>query len=402
MTAATITSDRMHSLAHTARSRSRVRGRAAWVWPWVLLAALVGLARLSYAALPVVPWPVHALLIGMLAGNRLASVWRRDLPVELPLLVGLILVGAQVHGALFATLSPLIVLPVLLAVALWTAALALVARLGWMPRRLAALLALGLSGFGISAITAAAAADPEANGETQVYATTVVLLTGALGLLLIVPLAALGVSLDALGVWAGASIANTAEAVTAADAISAQAGHTAAAIKLAVNALQGLPIVLYVLLLRSEARPSTPVRELRFKASRGRKSPESDSVTSLQGGSDGIGNQTTGAYTPGSPGIGIPGQALTVAARMIQHVPVFVFGFVLLAALGMLDVFTPAERASLHNITRWLFLAALVGVGFRTRPLALARLGWRPALIATALWLGISCLVLVCCCRLAA
>ena len=330
------------------------RTRATLVRALLLLGLLVAIARLTYALLPAVPWPVHALLVGMAAGNTPAirRLPGRELPYELPMLVGLIFVGAQVHGAMFAAMSVFAIVPVLLTLALWFGVLGLLAYAGLLPRRLAALLALGLSGFGVSAITAASVYDRKAAGEQQVYATTVVLITGALGVLVVAPIAQwLQLSPQVIGVWSGATLANTAEAVTAAAAVTSEtdsviAANSSAAIKLGINALQGLPILLYLMLFLPADHPS---------------------------------------------------RAHSGVRRVLSYVPVFVWGFLLFAVLGLLDVFTTADRANIANLTRWLFLGALAGVGFRTRPTALARLGVKPALIATAVWVGITCLVLVCC-----
>jgi uncharacterized membrane protein YadS len=258
------------------------------------------------------------------------------LPYHLPLTVGLILLGAQLDLGLFA----LIGWPGLLAVAtLWvgvTAVLWAISRTGLLTPRLAGLFALGLIGCGVTAITGAAQTDRKAAGVPAVYATLVVLLSGAIGLVAYPSIGnALGLDAGQFGAFAGITLANSAEAVAAAGLHSDQAMGIAAGYKLLVNALQGLPILLYLWVF----------------------APKSE--------------QAHGA-----------GAARTLLGR----VPYFVWGFVAVAIAAALGAFTPDERVQLGHLTRYAFFIALVGVGFKTRIDVIRRIGIRPVLIGVAVW----------------
>ncbi|MDC1143196.1 putative sulfate exporter family transporter, partial [Planctomycetota bacterium] len=131
-----------------------------------------------------------------------------------------------------------------------------------------------------------------------------------------------------------------AEAVAVAQTAGFEALGVAASVKLVVNALQGIPIALYLW-----------------------------------------------RFAPNTKG--------HVATRILVRVPVFVWGFSALAIAAWLGGFSANERGSLGNLTSWAFFVALVGVGFQTRLQVLRRVGLRPLMLATLVWLGVSALVLL-------
>ena len=318
----------------------------------VLLAALAGLAKLGHLSLPQVPSAVWALGVGIVAAALLATKGRapRALPHELPLALGMILMGAQMDLGLFASVG---LRGLLLVAAVWVTVVLLFA-LAWRARlvsaRLAGLLALGLSGCGVTAITAAAQQDPQASGAPEVFASVVVLATGALALV-VLPLVAgaLGLSAGHFGAWAGVSIANSAEALAAGERISGESMRLAAGYKLLVNGMQGLPILAYLWFFSAKAAPEAQAGSRSLRAIRG----------------------------------------------VFGRVPFFVWGFAVVAALSTAGLFNESERENLANIARWAFFLALVAIGFRTRVSTLREVGARPLLAGVAVWGALSALTLL-------
>ncbi|MCB9895706.1 MAG: putative sulfate exporter family transporter [Planctomycetes bacterium] len=301
------------------------------------LIVLALIAKLAHVIAPQVPGAVWALGFGILAGSGSARAHTVPaLPYHLPLTVGLILLGAQLDPRLFSLIGwqgALAVGAFWLGVAgvLW-----IVSRTGLLTPRLAGLFALGLIGCGVTAITGAAQTDRKAAGVPAVYATLVVLVSGAIGLLVYPVIgSALGLDAAAFGTFAGITLANSAESVATAALHGDEAMGVAAGYKLLVNALQGVPILLYLWVF-------APKSELAHGA----------------------------------------GAVRTLVAR----IPYFVWGFAAVAIAGALGAFTADERVQLGHLTRYAFFIALVGVGFRTRLDVIRRIGVRPVLVGVALW----------------
>lgn len=313
----------------------------------VVLVILALLAKLAHTLVPQVPGLVWALGFGVLAGTGSSGARRRlpALPYYLPLTVGLILMGAQIDPNILAVVG----WQGFVAVgALWlgmTFAFWAIARVGLLPSRLAGLFTLGLIGCGVSAIVGAAQEDRKAEGTPAVYATLAVLVSGGIGLIVFPFIGdALGMDASEFGTFAGIAIANSAEAVAAAAVHSDAALGTAAAFKLLVNALQGVPILIYLLIF-------TP----RIKHARGWQVPKA----------------------------------------LVSRVPYFVWGFAAVAVAAGLGAFDPSERESLGKLTRLAFFIALVGVGFKTRLDVIRRIGFRPILIGVVVWAAASAAVLI-------
>lgn len=307
----------------------------------VILILLALLARIGHWLLPVLPGILWALLTGVIAGIGVDARKLPALPFQIPLTVGLILMGAQVQPSVLNAIG-LQGFGLLIIVLIGTFLVYLMlSRLGLLPARLAGLLALGMCGCGISAITAAGQSDSKAGATQQSLASLAVLITGAASLVLL-PLLAGWFEFDArtYGLVAGLTVANTAEAVAVAQIAGPEALGIAASVKLVVNALQGIPIMAYL---------------WRFAPSNGGNLP----------------------------------------ARVFGRVPIFVWGFAAVAVLAWLGGFDVAERSSLGNLTSWAFFIALVGVGFQTRLQVLRRVGVRPLLLATLVWLGVTALIIL-------
>lgn len=346
-------SDRAPVTPHLA-ARARFAVGALGLLSIVALAALG--KGLTAAGCPL-PLPLTTLLLSAFAGEAASRVRGSagiDPPAEVPLALGMILLGAQVDGDVVAGIG--LAGLGLLAVH-WGVVLGLfhaLGRVGVLPGRTAGLLATGLCGCGLSAVTASARGDPRAPASARSLAVAASLLAGIIGFAAMPPLARL-VGLDARQVarWAGLAMPTTAEAVLVAAAHSPEAFRLAGAWRFVVNALQGVPIVVYL----AQFAPATP------EAGRGRL------------------RRTVGP----------------VFARL----PAFTWGLAAFGALALSGAFAPAEKARLGRLVSWAFLTALAGVGFRTRvrpllaagPWALlaALLGWglgAAALLALVVWTG--------------
>lgn len=326
----------MHAAAGTSASPADSPRAAA---PIVVLAVVVALAKLAHVLGPAVPAVVYALVFGVAAGYGARRAGHRNLslPYEVPLTAGFVMMGAQVDASVFGLvgwrgLAGVALLWVAVVGAFWLAA-----RLRLLPSRLAGLLALGLSGCGVSAVVAVSKQDPQSRGAPQTVATLVILLSGAAALL---AYPVLGAHLDAstFGTFTGLTVANNAEAIATASTREHPAQLIAAAYKVVINAFEGLAIVLYLWLFA----PRRGARKTRLA---------------------------------------------------LPRIPGFVIGFALVAAATLLGAFSDTERAALGNLTQWAFFIALVGVGFRTRLDQLLPAA-RPALLGLVLWALTAALVL--------
>ncbi|MBK8205270.1 MAG: putative sulfate exporter family transporter [Planctomycetes bacterium] len=312
----------------------------------VVLAGIVALAKLAHVLVPSVPAVVWALGFGILAGAG-AERSRRpapSLPYQVPLTAGFVMMGAQMQPEVFA----LVGWPGVLSLALlWLSVLgafALAVKLRLLPGRLAGLFALGLSGFGVTAVVAVAKYDRDVAGTPQTVATLVVLVSGALALVgypLLAPL--LGLDAATFGAFAGLTVANNAEALATAGTAEEPALLLAAAYKVLANAFEGLAVLVYLWLFMP--------REQRDRGHIG-------------------------------------------ARLLLPKVPGFVIGFAIVGAAALLGAFTEQERAVLGTLTQWAFFIALVGVGYRTNAGAIFKAA-RPTAIGLALWAVTSALVLL-------
>jgi uncharacterized integral membrane protein (TIGR00698 family) len=74
--------------------------------------------------------------------------------------------------------------------------------------------------------------------------------------------------------------------------------------------------------------------------------------------------------------------------------PVFLFGFLALAALNSLGVVPPAVKAVITQISSFLIILAIAALGIKTSLLALARIGMAPVLLLVAETIFIGLLVI--------
>jgi uncharacterized integral membrane protein (TIGR00698 family) len=301
--------------------------------------------KAHHLALPNIEYVLWAILFGLVIGHAFGSRrWFRifDAGVgtyELWLKIGIVLLGARFVFADLATLGALSLALVVVEIVGAGAIMLALARAFGLGAKLSALLAIGSSVCGVSAIIATQGAI-DADEDDAAFAIASILAIGALSLGLF-PLAGhlFHMSDRAFGVWAGLAIDNTAEVAAAGALYSDDAGKVAVLVKTARNAMIGFVVLGAAL----------------WFASRG------------------------GRAVRGSK-----------AAFVWAKFPKFVLGFVAFSLLASAHAFTPAQVTSLANASRWAFLLTFAGVGLRTNFVQMKSKGLRPFAVGALAELAIA------------
>src|SRR5258706_12385350 len=306
-------------------------------------------ARWIHGVLPakagaVVGEVVVAVLLGLVIGNlaRLPEILAPGIRFSFHSLlrVAIVLLGAQFSFAQVVAIGGKSVLMILVLMSLALLVANALGRMAGVPGRLATLIGVGTAVCGNTAITATAPVI-HARDEEVSFAVATNTLFGTLAVFLYPLLGhALHLTDAAFGTWAGTAVNDTSQVVATGFAYSDAAGKVATAVKLTRNALMG-PVIVGVGLWY------------------------------------GRGGASTGAASFGS--------------RMRQCIPVFVLGFLLLALLNTLGVIARLGSLShrdlphgLQDISRFLILVALSGVGLSTRLRAMRKIGATPFLVGFA------------------
>jgi uncharacterized integral membrane protein (TIGR00698 family) len=296
-----------------------------------LVAMLAVAARLVSGVLPATFSEVLvAVLLGIVVGNTL-SLHPAVAPgvafaVQRLLRLGIILLGARLSlDAVLATGASTLGLVVACMAMALAVALLLGRAVGVSPR-LGLLIGVGTAVCGNSAILATAPVLRAESREVS-FAMGTITLFGTLAVFAfpIVGLA-LGLGDAAFGVWSGIAVNDTSQVVAASSAFSPEARDVATVVKLVRNALMGPLIVLIAVWWRREGAA----------------------------GSD------------------------TVRRGLLSSIPLFVLGFVALAALRSLGAIGQAEASALDAMARALILVALAGVGVSTRISQVRAVGLTP------------------------
>ena len=285
--------------------------------------------------LRLLPLPTQTFLVGVVFG-RLFGVLpalRRHRPApEVPLTVGMVLLGAQVDVAALQAIGAT-------GCALWLLYQPLVRACVRVPLRhagvtpaAASLVAVGLGGGSLSAVLAAEASAPQRDAQARQLAVMATLLAGAAGYLLLPDVVAVcGMDATRCARFVGITMATTAEAVLVGAEHSPEAMRATGAMRLLVNLCLWLPVVAH---LRSlETNSATPRR-----------------------------------------------RPVAVVCWAMARVPGFVYGLGLMTVLTLLGGLAAAEQQALARVTNWSFLMVLAGVGMSLRWRALRDIGWRPLL----------------------
>jgi uncharacterized integral membrane protein (TIGR00698 family) len=292
--------------------------------------------KAHHTALPNVEYVLWAILIGLVVGNLFArsKVFAVFLPgintYEFFLKVGIALLGARFLLTDVFKLGGLSLVLVFLEFAVAGSLMVVLGRVFKLGPKLTALLAVGSSICGVSAIIATQGAI-DADDEDASYAIGAILALGAVGLFLFPAIGhALHMSDHTFGLWVGLAIDNTAEVTAAGNLYSDEAGKWAVLAKTARNATIGFVVLGVALYFASRA---------------GKK---------LEGSRAGL---------------------------VWSKFPKFVLGFLVISALASAHTFGAKQVASLANLSRWAFLLTFAGVGLKTNFAELRRQGLRPLIV---------------------
>lgn len=287
-------------------------------------------------ALPNVEYVFWAILIGLVVGNLFAR--SKFFAVCLPgintydffLKVGIALLGSRFLLTDVFKLGGLSLALVVLEFAVAGSLMVVLGRMFKLGPKLTALLAVGSSVCGVSAIIATQGAI-DADDEDASYAIGAILALGAVSLFLFPAIGhALHMSDHTFGLWVGLAVDNTAEVTAAGNLYSEEAGKWAVLAKTARNATIGFVVLGVALYFASRA---------------GKK---------LQGSRAGL---------------------------VWSKFPKFVLGFLIISALASAHAFDPKQVVSLANLSRWAFLLTFAGVGLKTNFAELRKQGLRPLIV---------------------
>lgn len=200
-----------------------------------------------------------------------------------------------------------------------------------LPKRLALLIGVGTAICGNSAIVATAPV-VEAKDEDVSFAVATITLFGTLAVFLYPAIGlAMGMSDVFFGTWAGTAVNDTSQVVATGFAYSAGAGQVATVVKLTRNSLMAPVIVLIGLLWARAAAKSRSAHGLASKQ-----------------------------------------------LRLTRVFPYFVLGFVGMAVLNTFGVFPKPVVSQVNDLSGFLILMALAGVGLGTNLGQMRRTGLRP------------------------
>jgi uncharacterized integral membrane protein (TIGR00698 family) len=283
-----------------------------------------------------------AILIGIvvaaIAGARLKPLEPGlRFAVQRVLRLGIILLGARLSLGEIARIglpaTGLIVVTMAISFAVVLAA----SRLVRVDSRLAVLIAVGSAVCGNTAIVATAPVIG-ARAREVAYAVATITLFGMLAVFLYPAIGrALAIPQPAFGLWAGVAVHDTSQVVATGAAYGSSALDVATVVKLIRNALMA-PLLLLIA----------------------------------------AGWAARGEIPAGSARRGILGA-----------LPLFVLGFLLLAALRTVGVLDADQAATLDGVARVLILVALAAVGMSIRVGELRQTSWRPIAVGFSVALAV-------------
>ena len=323
-------------------------GSIARILPGLLIAlAIAVVARLASGALP---QALSEILVAVLLGIVVANVV--PLPpavspgirfaVQRVLRLGIVLLGARLSLDAVLAIGASALGLVLAAMALAFTVALLVGRAFGVPPRLRLLIGVGTAVCGNSAIVATAPVIKAEEREVS-FAVATITLFGTLAVFLF-PFVGLWLGLPdvVFGLWAGVAVNDTSQVVAAGSAYSSEARDVATVVKLVRNALMA-PLIVGIAWWwqRQEAVSDATVRR------------------------------------------GVAGA-----------VPMFVLGFLALAALRTFGFIDAPQAARLDDAAKGLILVALAGVGLNTRLAQMRTIGLTPFYVGLATALALAALSL--------
>ena len=348
--------------AATAPIRGRLRSTTARIAPGLGAALLVAVAaRLLTWFLPAIVAEVTvAILIGIavgtVAGHRMTPLTAGlAFASQRVLRLGIILLGARLSLGEIARIGLPATGVIVITMAVSFAIVLLLARLVRVEGRLAVLIAVGSAVCGNTAIVATAPVIG-ARARDVAYAVATITLFGTLAVFLYPAIGrALSLPQPAFGLWSGVAVHDTSQVIATSAAFGPGALDVATVVKLIRNAL--MAPLLFLIAAGWAAR-----------------------------GDEGV------------DGAGANAAGVSSARRGVRRaVPVFVLGFLALAALRTAGVLDAQQAATLDGVARNLILVALAAVGMSIRLGELRETSWRPLAIgfAVALLVGLGSLVAI-------
>lgn len=345
-------------LSADAPTRSRLLAAAARIAPGLAAALVVAVAaRLITGFLPAIVAEVTiAILIGIavgtVAGSRMAPLAAGlAFASQRVLRLGIILLGARLSLGEIARIGLPATGVIVITMAVSFAIVLLLARLVRIEGRLAVLIAVGSAVCGNTAIVATAPVIG-ARARDVAYAVATITLFGTLAVFLYPAIGrALALPQPSFGLWSGVAVHDTSQVIATSAAFGPQALDVATVVKLIRNALMA---------------------PLLFLIAAGWAARDDD-------GGEGV-------------------DGVSSARRGVRRaVPVFVLGFLALAALRTAGVLDAQQAAALDGVARNLILVALAAVGMSIRLGELRETSWRPLAIgfAVALLVGLGSLVAI-------
>ena len=298
--------------------------------------AIAGVFRAQGFAQNPLEYPITAVAVGLIANLvlRLTRQYERVRPAvrtELYLKIGLVILGARISlGDLMAIGVGGLIQAFVMVGSVFFFTWWLGGKLK-LPETLKAVMASAVSICGVSAAIAAAGA-VQARKEEVTYISALVILV-ALPLMVLMPAiaGALNLSPEVAGAWFGGNIDTTAAVVGAGTVYGAQAQAVASVVKLAQNVLIGFvafALAFYFIAVVNRGEGDKPSPKLIW-----------------------------------------------------QRFPKFVIGFVLVAILASLKVFTPELVREMNTAMQWAFTLAFVCIGLDFSVAEVRKAGWRPAAV---------------------
>ncbi len=286
------------------------------------------------------------IVVGTLAGARMAPLAPGlAFASQRVLRFGIVLLGARLSLGEIARIGLPATGVIVVTMAASFAIVLIVARFVRVEGRLAVLIAVGSAVCGNTAIVATAPVIG-ARAREVAYAVATITLFGTLAVFLYPSIGrAFEVPQPSFGLWAGVAVHDTSQVIATSAAYGPQALDVATVVKLIRNALMA-PLLLLI---------------ATAWASRG-------------------------------------GQQAGSAGRGIRRaVPLFVFGFLALAALRTIGVIDASQAATLDTVARALIVVALAAVGMSIHVGELRETSWRPLAVGftVALVVGIGSLVAI-------
>jgi uncharacterized integral membrane protein (TIGR00698 family) len=317
--------------------------------PGLILLAVIGLAgkrieaaitvyRKTHHSVPNIEYVLWAIIIGLIIGNLFSGQkWFKVFApgiatYEFWLKLGIVLLGTRFLLADVLKMGGVSLGLVAIEIVFAFALMVVFGRIFKLGSKLTALLAVGSSICGVSAIIAAQGAI-DADEKDSSYAIAAILALGALSLFSYPAIGhALHLSDRAYGVWCGLSVDNTAEATAAGALYSETAQKAAVLTKTTRNATIGFVVLAVALYFASKS------------------------------GQEFHGSKAQFLWTT---------------------FPKFVLGFLLFSALASMGprVFNTDQITSLGNLSRWAFLLTFAGVGLRTNVYELFQQGPKPFIV---------------------